>query len=413
MISSLSLILFALAYLFVLFAIAYLAEQRGKLTDRLAASPYMYSLSIAVYCTAWTFYGSIGKASLNGFQFLAVYIGPTLLAPLWFIVLRKIIRICKVQHLTTISDFIASRYGKDVYVGAMVTIFSLVGIIPYIALQLKAISESFDVVSHGSLITDRPFGLFYDKAFYAAVILAIFTILFGARKLESTEQHRGMVVAIAFESIIKLLAFLVAGFFVTYFVFSGFGDIYSRVSTMADAGALFTVSGKSPYGEWFSICLLSGIAAVLLPRQFQVGVVENVNEKHIEKSIWVFPLYIFLINLFVLPIAFAGRLLFTHGGVNPDYYILDIPMQAGQKLITLLIFIGGFSAASSMIIVESIALSTMVSNNLVLPFFIRNNFLESRQINYINLITLYSRRISIGLILLFSYLYFLNVEQNF
>lgn len=412
MISSLHLILFALGYLVLLFLVAYIAEKRTTITDRFASSPYVYSLSIAVYCTAWTFYGSIGKASLNGFQFLAVYIGPTLLAPLWFVVLRKVIRISKVQHLTTISDFIASRYGKDVYVGAMVTIFCLIGIIPYIALQLKAISESFDIVSRGTNVTDAHFNLLYDKAFYAAIVLAAFTILFGTRKVESTEQHRGMVAAIAFESTIKITAFLVTGVFVTYYLFHGFGDIFSQTASRSDTSSLFTVSGKSPYGEWFSICLLSGIAAVLLPRQFQVSVVENVNEKHIEKSIWVFPLYLFLINLFVLPIAFAGRLIFLHGGVNPDYYILQIPMHEGQRFITLLVYLGGFSAASSMIIVESIALSTMVSNNLVLPFFIRNNFLQSRQINYINLITIYSRRISIVLILLFAYLYCLSIEQN-
>ncbi|MFN8310816.1 MAG: sensor histidine kinase [Chitinophagales bacterium] len=412
MITSLPLLLIALVYLLVLFAIAYLAEKRNAFTDKLAASPYIYALSIGVYCTAWTFYGSIGKASLNGFQFLAVYIGPTLFAPLWLIVLRKIIRIAKVQHLTTISDFISARYGKDMYLGAMVAVFCLIGVIPYIALQLKAISESFDLVSHGVSDTPRPFTILSDKALYSAILLAVFTILFGMRKVEATEQHRGMVAAIAFESLIKLIAFLVAGIFITYIVFNGFGDIFQQATLFPDSETLFTVSGKSPYGEWFSICFLSGIAAVMLPRQFQVGVVENVEERHLEKSVWIFPLYVFLINLFVLPVAFAGRILFAKGGMNADYYILGIPMLAGQKFITMLVYIGGFSAASSMIIVETISLSTMVSNNLILPFFIRNNFLQRWQLRYINAITLYSRRISVVLILLAAYLYFLNIKQN-
>ncbi len=413
MITSLQLILFGFGYLVLLFLVAWMAERRTRLTDRMASSPWVYSLSIAVYCTAWTFYGSIGHASQSGFQFLAVYIGPTLLAPLWYIILRKVIRICQVQHLTTISDLIAARYGKDIYVGAMVTIFTLVGIIPYISLQLKAISESFNMITLGHAASGQVYSFFYDKAFYAAMILGAFTILFGARKIESNEQHRGMVAAIAFESLVKLFAFLLAGVFVTYLVFNGFSDVFQRAEALPDVQDLVTVSGHSGYGEWFSICLLSGIAAMFLPRQFQVSVVENVNENHVEKSMWVFPLYVFLINLFVLPIAFAGRLLFEHGAVSADYYILRIPMMYGAHFITLFTFIGGFSAASGMIIVETIALSTMVSNNLVLPFFIRTNFLHSRQINYINIITLYSRRISIVLIMLFSYLYFLNIKQNF
>lgn len=407
-------ILFALGYLTLLFTIAYVAEKRSLFTDSIASNPYIYSLSIAVYCTAWTFYGSIGRASQDGIQFLAVYIGPTLFAPVWFFLLRKIIRICKVQHITNISDFIASRYGKNIYIGAIATIFCLIGIIPYISLQLKAISESFSILSTESIAgAGYPASFIYDKAFYLAVALSVFIILFGTRKAEATEQHRGMVVAIAFESMVKLIAFLTAGIFITYGVFNGFGDIFSRIQTLPNADHLFVISEKNGYAEWLSVSLLSGIAAVFLPRQFQVGVIENVDETHIEKSIWVFPLYIFAINIFVLPIAFAGKLLYASTQVNADYYILSIPISHAQRWLSMLVYIGGFSAATSMIIVECIALSTMISNNLVLPFFIRNNFLQSRQINYINTITLYSRRISIVLIMLSAFWYYQSVSQIF
>ena len=363
------------AYLGLLFAIAYYGDKRADAGRSIIARPSVYALSLAVYATSWTFYGSVGRASSTGVGFLPVYLGPTLMFALGWLVLRKIIRISKENRITSIADFVASRYGKSTLLGGLVAVIAVVGIVPYISLQLKAISDTFgillgypDIISPAEL---EPASLLSDKALYVALLLAVFTILFGTRKLDAAERHEGMVAAIAFESLVKLVAFLAVGLFVTFGVFGGFGDLFGSAAALPNADELFTVGEDPGFGGLLSLTLLSMLAIVLLPRQFQVTVVENVDERHLNKAMWLFPLYLLAINLFVLPIALGGLTAFQGAGVNPDYFVLALPMAEGQEALALFVYVGGISAATAMVIVEAIALSTMVSNNLLMPALLR------------------------------------------
>jgi signal transduction histidine kinase len=243
--------------------------------------------------------------------------------------------------------------------------------------------------------------------------MAVFTVLFGARRIETQERHEGMMAAIAFESIVKLLAFLAIGIFVTYGIFNGFGDLFRQALENPKTTDLLVMPEQTGYREWFWITVLSGLAFILLPRQFQVSVVENTNENHIKTSMWVFPGYLLLINLFVLPVAIAGLLIFQNQSANPDYYLLQIPMHYGQNVLSLIIFIGGISAATGMIIVETMALSTMFSNNLFIPLIVQNEKLKSNFQHRVSSLTLWSRRFSIILVLVLAYLYYHQLQQYY
>ncbi|MBK9133658.1 MAG: histidine kinase [Betaproteobacteria bacterium] len=367
------------AYLGVLFAIAYIGDKRADAGRSIIASPTIYALSLAVYATSWTFYGSVGRAAASGPGFLPIYLGPTLAFALGWVVLRKMIRISKAQRITSIADFVAARYGKSALLGGLVTLIAVVGIIPYIALQLKAVSVSFGVLRQYPQVVMPPSSLsgvavpvMQDSAFYIALLLAAFTVVFGTRHLDATERHEGMVAAIAFESLVKLLAFIAAGIFVTYVVHDGFGDLAARAAANPDLSRLLTLdAGRDGYGAWASLVFLSALAVLFLPRQFQVGVVENVNENHVAKAIWLFPLYMLAINIFVLPITVAGLLHFPAGQVDADTFVLTLPMAHGAEALALFVFLGGLSAATGMVIVETIALSTMICNDLVMPVLLR------------------------------------------
>jgi len=402
----------ALFYLCLLFAVAYYAEYRQRKNRSLINNPYVYALSLAVYCTAWTYYGSVGQASTRGIEFLAVYIGPTITAALFWPVLRKIIRICKTQRINSLADFISTRYGKNFSLAVLVTVLCMIGIIPYIALQLKAISSSMHILSgttpHTGLI-----GILQDNTLYIAIALAAFIILFGTRSIDASEKHEGLVAAVAFESIIKLLAFLAAGIFVTFGLFNGFGDIFTKAAANEDLARLFRFNGEGAYTTWTGLVMLSMLAVVFLPRQFQLGVVENVQENHLKKAIWLFPLYLFLITLFVLPIAFGGKLLMGNTGVNADTYVLALPLEHGAGLLSLFIFIGGFSAASSMIIVETIAISTMMSNNIATPLLLNTRKFKTKGDGQLTNPILNIRRFSIFLIIALAFLYDKLVAQHF
>ena len=402
-------LLVSLAYIGLLFAIAYYADKRADSGRSLISNPYIYALSLAVYCTAWTFYGSVGRAASSGIGFLPIYLGPTLVAILGWFILRKMIRISKINRITTIADFIASRYGKSTALGQLVTGIAVVGIIPYISLQLKGISTSYTVLWHypeivmPTQVSTSP--VFGDTAFYVALLLAAFAILFGTRHLDATEHHEGLVVAIAFESVVKLLAFLAVGVFVTFSVYNGFGDLFARAAAAPELTPLFTMT--ETYGSWAWLTFLSMMAILFLPRQFQMAVVENVNEHHLHKAIWLFPLYLLAINIFVLPIAFGGLLHFPEGNIDPDTFVLTVPMVEGQELLALFVFIGGLSAATGMVIVATVALTTMVSNDLVMPLLLRWRVaLLTERSDDLGWLLLAIRRGSIILILLLSYGYF-------
>jgi Na+/proline symporter/signal transduction histidine kinase len=410
MLSGWAILLTALAYLCLLFAIAYTVDKRADAGQSLIANPYIYTLSIAVYCTSWTFYGSVGRAASSGIDFLPIYLGPTLTFVVWWFVLRKIIRISKAHRITSIADFISSRYGKSAGLSVLVTVIAVVGIMPYISLQLKAVSTSFNVLLQYPEVATPPVSgnvpVLADTAFLVAFVLAAFAILFGTRHIDASEHHEGMVAAIAFESVVKLAAFLAVGIFVTFGLYNGFGDLFSAARGHPEIGKLLTLGSSASYGQWMTLTLLSMAAIVCLPRQFQVTVVENVDETHLQKAVWLFPLYLLAINVFVLPIAVGGLLAFPEGRVDADTFVLTLPMAEQQELLALFVFIGGLSAATGMVIVAAIALSTMISNDLVMPGLLRLSWLRLTDRGDLTGLLLFIRRGSILLILLLGYGYF-------
>jgi Na+/proline symporter/signal transduction histidine kinase len=403
-------VLASFTYVGLLFAIAYYGDKRADEGRSIIANPYIYALSLAVYCTSWTFYGSVGRAATSGVGYLPIYLGPTLMAALWWYVLLKIVRITKANRITSIADFIASRYGKSHVLGGLVTVIAVVGIVPYIALQLKAISTSFAIILEYPNVVmpsqqDTPLFL-GDTTFYIAMLLAAFTILFGTRHLDATERHEGLVAAVAFESVVKLLAFVAVGIFVTFGMYSGFGDIFERASKVPDLNALLVLGGASGnYTTWASLMFVSMLAIMFLPRQFQLSVVENVDERHIPKAVWLFPLYLLAINVFVMPIALGGLLHFP-SGADADTFVLTLPIAEQQPVLALFAFIGGLSAATGMVIVEAIALSTMVCNDLVMPLLLRWKRLRLTERRDLSSLLLGIRRGAIVVVLVLGYLYF-------
>lgn len=409
---------FSFGYIILLFAIAYYGDKRAETGRSIISNPYIYALSLAVYCTAWTFYGSVGRATQTGLGFISIYIGPTLVAALGWLILRKIIRISKLNRITSIADFIASRYGKSATLAGVVTIIAVLGIIPYISVQIKAISTTYLLINQYPAIsipihfTDIP--VFKDTAFYVALLLAVFAVLFGTRHLEATERHEGLVAAIAFESIVKLIAFMAVGLFVTYGIYSGFNDLFSKAQASPRITQLLVIGDTAgTSSNWYALLFLAMMAVMFLPRQFQVTVVENVNEDHLKKAMWLFPLYLLAINIFVLPVAIGGVLHFTDGSVDADTFVLTLPMIEHQEKLVLLVFIGGFSAATGMVIVETVALSTMICNDLVMPVLLRLPFIRLSQRRDLSGLLLTIRRGSIVVVLLFGYVYYHYVVRYY
>jgi signal transduction histidine kinase/Na+/proline symporter len=401
MLTELGVLAVALGYVLGLFGIAYYVDRKARSGRKVIDSPIVYSLSLAVYATSWTFYGSVGRAAASGVGFLPIYLGPTLMALLWWFVLRKTVRIAKTNSITSIADFLGSRYGQSALLGGAVAVIAVVGITPYIALQLKAIAQSWDVLlRHPDLMAgagSRP--IYADTALGAAVLLTLFCIMFGARDLDSSRRHEGLVATIAFESLVKLLAFLAVGAFVTYVAFDGPADIVARIAAQPVHASLLGGDPEFAYGDWFALTLLSMLAIMLLPRQFHMAVIGNTHESHIKTAIWMFPTYLLLINLFVLPIALGGLLSFPGSPATAaDYFVLTLPLSAGEQGLALFVFVGGLSAATGMVIVESIALSTMILNNLVVPWLIRLG--KSRDISAL---LINSKRIAIALTIVLGY----------
>ncbi|HCA03828.1 ATP-binding protein [Vreelandella alkaliphila] len=406
----------AFGYLALLFVVAAWGDRRAEQGRSLIGSPTVYALSIAVYCTAWTFYGSVGRAADHGPSFLLIYLGPTLAMLLAPVVIRKMVRIASRQRITSIADFISARYGKSTSLGALVALMALICITPYIALQLKAITVSHAVLVNypntaDATLVDERFWL--DKSLWVALVLAVFIILFGTRHLDASERHEGMVAAIALESLVKLIAFMAVGIFVVFVLYEGPGALFASVATMpeiAEKMGLESVPGGAT--GWVGMLILAFLAFLTLPRQFQVLVVENVDEQHLARASWLFPLYMLLINLFVIPIAFAGLLLGAGAG-DSDSFVLTLPLSAGLEGLPLLVFIGGLSAATGMVIVETIALSTMVSNQLIMPLLLRTQRLHLSTSGELAGWLLGIRRIAIVLILLLGYLYHALIGDSY
>ncbi len=408
MISGAWVVAVAFAYLSLLFAVASFGDRRAAQGRSVIGNAWVYALSIAVYCSAWTYFGSVGRAASGGVWFLPIYLGPMLAMILAWMLLRKMIRIARRQRITSIADFISSRYGKSPTLAGAVTLITVVGIVPYIALQLKGVATAYALLTGAGAGHGAPW--WADSTLYVALALAGFTIVFGARHLDSTERHEGMVAAIAFESLVKLLAFLTVGAFVVWGLFDGLADLFAQARAVPQLALLLTLGqGKDfAYEQWFAVTMLSALSVLVLPRQFQVMVVENVDERHLKRAAWVFPLYLLLINLFVLPIALAGRLSLG-ADANAEGFVLTLPLAAEHEALALLAFVGGLSAATGMVIVEAIAVSTMVCNDLVMPLLLRTRRLQAARATHGGDLTgflLGIRRVAIVVILLLGYLYY-------
>lgn len=395
----------SLAYLLALFAVASHGDRRAAAGRSLIANPWIYALSMAVYCSAWTYFGSVGRAASSGVWFLPIYLGPMLAMVLAWLVLRKMVRIAQRYRITSIADFIASRYGKSPLLAGLVTLITVVGIVPYLALQLKGIAVAFDVVTAAPAALARERAWWQESTFYLALALAGFTMVFGARHLDSSERHEGMVAAVAFESVVKLLAFLAVGAWVCWGLFDGVGDLFARAAALPGQALAFNDGPvRYPHVQWFALMLLAGLSVLMLPRQFQVMVVENVDERHLRRAAWAFPLYLLLINLFVLPIALAGLLHFGPGQADPETFVLSLPLSQGQQALALLVFVGGLSAATGMVIVETIAVSTMICNDLVVPVLLRSRYWSGGR--DLTRAILNTRRAAILAVMLLGYCYF-------
>ena len=408
MLSSGFVVAIASLYLGGLFLLAFWSDQRAKRgAARFVESPVVYTLSLAVYCTSWTFYGAVGSATRNGLEFLTIYLGPTVMLMGWWFLLRKLVRISKAQRITSIADFISARYGKSAALSALVTVIAMIGVTPYIALQLKAVAASFDALGAPPEVAVANLGqrdLFSDTGFWVALCMAAFVIIFGTRNLGADERHPGVVAAIAFESIVKLLSLGAIAVFAAYGLNDGVRDLFARAADNPEVLRLYTFN-EGFEARWVATLFLAGAAIICLPRQFQVAVVENADERHLATASWLFPLYLLLISLFVVPIAIGGMTTLP-ASANPDLYVLTVPLAAGQGGLALLAFIGGLSAATSMVIVASIALSIMISNHLVAPLLLRLPFFSEPARGDFSTTLLLVRRLSIVAILTLGFVYY-------
>ncbi|MCY3994914.1 MAG: sensor histidine kinase [Rhodobacter sp.] len=394
------LVLVCLAYVALLFVVAFAVERRAVRGEvRWLRSPLVYTLSLSIYCTAWTFYGAVGYAVRSGLEFVTIYLGPTLVMVGWWWVVRKLVRIGRSQHITSIADLVSSRYGKSNSLAALVTLLAVVGTTPYIALQLQSVAQSFSVFSGSETAVDRAggAGAFNVTALFVAMGLAVFTVLFGTRRLDANERHHGVVTAVALEAVVKLVALLAVGVFVVWGLSGGPADVMARVQA-SDIG-IWNLHG----GRWMTLVFLSAAAFICLPRMFQVMVVENTTERHVAFASWAFPLYLLLMSLFVIPIAVMGQVILPGG--NPDLYVLTVPLELGHGNLAMLAFLGGFSSATSMVIVAAIALSTMVSNHVVMPVWLSLRAGRATMSGDVRYVVLLSRRLTIGGILLLGFLY--------
>lgn len=401
------LILVIVVYLAVLFLVAYKIDASTRLRLRVANSPTIYALSLAVYCTAWTFFGSVGGASAYNIQFLTIYIGPIVLMPfLWFIY-RKFIRISKAQGISSLSDFIANRYDKSIGLNRLVAVLLMLGIIPYIALQITGIDKAIETIVTNNGTEQNAWLRYVDTSLLVTLGLGYFIIIFTTKRFQEKEQNMGLVGAIALESIVKLLVFLFFGIYIVFYA-SDKPELFSDF----DASKL-KLNPNNDYGQWFGMIFLSALAFLFLPRQFEMGVVAAANERKVKRAIWMFPVYLLLINVFVIPIAIIGNNMFAGHKMNPDMYMLSIPMHLNSGWMALLVLLGGFSAASGMIIVATHALSKMVSNAILMPSFINNRFVLNRFKDRNHRIPVFFRRLSIFTVLLLAYLYHKLVVADF
>ncbi|MDM9619130.1 PAS domain-containing hybrid sensor histidine kinase/response regulator [Rhizobium sp. S96] len=402
----------AFGYLLLLFAVASHGDRRRRRFGvPQGGRPIVYALSLAIYCTSWTYFGGVGLAAQRGLEFTGIYIGPILVFTLGMPVLRRIIDLAKAEKLTSVADFIAARYGKNSTVATIVALISLVGAIPYIALQLKSVSSTVS-----AMLNPSDYGIgsgnlyFLDLPLLVTLVLACFAIMFGTRHTDATEHQDGLILAVAMESVVKLVAFLTAGVCVIWFLFDGPSDLWQKAADNALVQS--ALSYQTPLSRWITLTLLSAFAIIMLPRQFHVTVVENRTPKELRLAGLLFPLYLVAINLFVLPVAIGGLLTFGGSG-NADLYMLSLPIVGQMPVVSLITFIGGFSAATAMVIVASVALSIMVSNDIIMPIFLHRKLAgRAGQRDDFAKTLLNIRRSAIFAVLLLGYAYYRSTDST-
>lgn len=392
------LFLLVFLYLGLLFLVAFFAEKNKS--SLMTNNPYIYALSIAVYCTAWTYYGSIGVAAKQGLSYMTIYIGPIIIIPSWIYIQTRIIRITRIHRISSIADFIALRYGNSRSLAAVISLVCFIAVIPYISLQIKAISDSFHLISKTNNTS-----LFIDASTYVVLLIAIFASYYGTKYVDASEKRMGIISAVAFESLLKLVFFVILGLYVTYGVFNGFQDIYKQAKVLEDFKSKNTIGGLSGAVNWMLMCLLSISAIFLLPRQFHTTIIENRKEKFLNTVLWLFPLYLLIFNLFVFPIAWGGNILFKNENVNPDMYSLLIPEKLGNHFMSVLVFLGGISSSISMIIVSSISLSIMMSNNIIIPYGVLERFKIDAVKNH-NHTIVRIRKVSIFVLIILAFIFY-------
>ncbi|MDQ1802900.1 ATP-binding protein [Chryseobacterium sp. PTM-20240506] len=397
--SSFALFVVVLLYLALLFVVAHLAEK--KKSKLWINNPYIYALSLAVYCTAWTYYGSIGVAATTGLSYLPIYVGPIVIIPAWIFINTRIVRISRINKISSLADFISLRYGNSRSFSAVITIVCLLAIVPYIGLQIKAISETFHLVTK----TPVSQNILTDNATFVVVLIALFSSYYGTRYVDASEKRLGIISAIALESFLKLFFIIILGLFVIYFAFDGFSDIYEKASKFEDFKQKNTFNGIEGALNWMILCMISATAICILPRQFHTAIVENRQEKHIKTAIWFFPLYLLIFTIFIFPIAWGGRLLFNGQNVNPEFYSILIPQYFDNTLITVFVFLGGLSSCISMIIISAITLSIMLSNNLIIPYGLLGKFKSENEIQNTRSIT-NIRKISIFALIIMAFAFY-------
>tara|TARA_R110001606_G_scaffold1937_10_gene7760 strand:- start:26203 stop:29691 length:3489 start_codon:yes stop_codon:yes gene_type:complete len=392
----------ALLYVLVLFVIAWWGDRAARRGLPVVNNAWTYSLGLGVYCTSWTFYGAVGEAAQNGWTYLPIYLGPILTMLLGGELIYKMVSVGKQHHITSIADFLAARYGKSRQLAVLVTVVAIVGVLPYIALQLKAVTLSFEHVV-GTRVA-QPF----DIALAVSALMAIFTLLFGTRHIDATEHQSGLMLAVSFESFIKLVAFVIIGLFCLFVVFDGPMDLWRQASVHPHMRQVFEPTLFSQ--SFVTAMLLSMLAIICLPRQFHAGVVENNDLRHLRTARRVMPLYLTLFAVFVLPIVAAG-VITQPDSAQPDMYMLSLPIAAGNEGLMLLAFIGGIAAATGMVIMSTMALAIMLTNEVLMPAWVQYRIQGEEELSDLSNQVRLFRRLSIVVMLMLAFLFHTLIDR--
>jgi signal transduction histidine kinase/Na+/proline symporter len=381
----------ALCWLGLLFGVALPGERRSRIFEKRWA--IVYALSLAVHCTSWTFYGTVTQASRSGWWLPPTFVGAILMYLFALGFLRRLVQLVREYNAGSLADLIAVRLGRHSGLAALVTVVVVIGIVPYIALQLKAVAMSYGILSHGQLAESNPW---QDSALYVALLMALFAMLFGTRRASTMAHNRGLVLAMAFESLFKLGAMLALG-----------SLLFATVPT----GVPDYVPPPPDSGGFPALILLGALAMFTMPHQFYAGIVECREDGQLRTARWLFPLYLLLISLPILPLARLGDAWLGASGVSSDMYVLALPLARGEHGLALVAFLGGLSAATSMVVIATLTLSLMVVNHLIAPLRVRAGWgrdehgdLRGELLNY--------RRVAILVLILLAWAYSRLLARN-